>query len=73
MPLFKCSVPNEVQLKPLEKMHGKQINDWWPYRYKTSQSYIESAIQYNGSLGLFDKISGNLVACVFKNDLDGIA
>ncbi|XP_041776379.1 uncharacterized protein LOC121595948 isoform X3 [Anopheles merus] len=66
-------VPNEVQLKPLEKMHGEQINEWWPYRYKTSQSYIESAIQYNGSLGLFDKVSGNLVACVFKNDLDGIA
>uniref|UniRef100_A0A182W8E8 GCN5-related N-acetyltransferase Rv2170-like domain-containing protein n=1 Tax=Anopheles minimus TaxID=112268 RepID=A0A182W8E8_9DIPT len=38
-----------------------------------SQCYIESAIKHNGGLGLFDKTSGELVACVFKNDLDGIA
>uniref|UniRef100_A0A182PYS2 N-acetyltransferase domain-containing protein n=1 Tax=Anopheles epiroticus TaxID=199890 RepID=A0A182PYS2_9DIPT len=66
-------IPNDVQLKQLEKQHGKQLNEWWPYSYKTSQRYIESAIQYNGGLGFFDKITDNLVACVFKNDLDGIA
>ncbi|XP_050072557.1 uncharacterized protein LOC126560642 [Anopheles maculipalpis] len=66
-------VPNDVLLKPLKKDHGKILNDMWPYRYGSSQWYIESAITHNGGLGLFDKTSEELVACVFKNDLDGIA
>ncbi|XP_052895532.1 uncharacterized protein LOC128302711 [Anopheles moucheti] len=66
-------IPSDVQLMPLEKEHGKLINEWWTYRYKMSQWYIESAIKHNGALGLFDKITAELVACVFKNDLDGIA
>lgn len=70
---LKFVVPSEVQLKPLEKEHGKLLNEWWPYRYKMSLWYIESAIKHNGGLGLFDKSSGELVSCVFKNDLDGIA
>uniref|UniRef100_A0A182R1M3 N-acetyltransferase domain-containing protein n=1 Tax=Anopheles funestus TaxID=62324 RepID=A0A182R1M3_ANOFN len=65
-------VPNEVELKPLQIEHGKVLNEWWPYRYKASQRYMESAIKHNGGLGLFDKTSGELVACVFKNDHDAV-
>ncbi|EAA14044.3 AGAP010111-PA, partial [Anopheles gambiae str. PEST] len=52
--------------------HAKQLNEWWPYRYRTSQQYFESAIKYFGAFGLFDKTSGELVACVFQNDHDAV-
>ncbi|XP_053662229.1 uncharacterized protein LOC128711384 [Anopheles marshallii] len=65
-------VPSDVELKPLQIEHGKVLNEWWPYRYKASQCYIESAIKLNGGLGLFDKTSGELVACVFQNDHDAV-
>ncbi|XP_053672876.1 uncharacterized protein LOC128723184 [Anopheles nili] len=66
------SVPDGVELKELRVEDAKQMNEWWPLRYNTSQWYFESAIQHNGGLGLFDKKDGQLVACVFKNDHDGI-
>uniref|UniRef100_A0A182YQV6 N-acetyltransferase domain-containing protein n=1 Tax=Anopheles stephensi TaxID=30069 RepID=A0A182YQV6_ANOST len=63
-------VPSEVQLKPLAKEHARILNECWPYRYKTSQLYMESAIEHSIGLGLFDKRSGELVAWVFMNDHD---
>ncbi|XP_001238135.3 uncharacterized protein LOC4578369 isoform X1 [Anopheles gambiae] len=65
-------VPADVDLKPLQVQHAKQLNEWWPYRYRTSQQYFESAIKYFGAFGLFDKTSGELVACVFQNDHDAV-
>uniref|UniRef100_A0A182PWF7 DUF5645 domain-containing protein n=1 Tax=Anopheles epiroticus TaxID=199890 RepID=A0A182PWF7_9DIPT len=65
-------VPNDVELKPLRFQHGKLINEWWPYRYPSSQRYFESAIEHYGGFGLFDKTSQELVACVFQNDHDAV-
>lgn len=65
-------VPNDVQLKPLEKEHGRILNEWWPFRYKASLRYMESAIEHNLGLGLFDKSTGELVACVFINDHNAV-
>ncbi|XP_035909782.1 uncharacterized protein LOC118511154 [Anopheles stephensi] len=65
-------VPSEVQLKPLAKEHARILNECWPYRYKTSQLYMESAIEHSIGLGLFDKRSGELVAWVFMNDHDAV-
>uniref|UniRef100_A0A182NNP3 N-acetyltransferase domain-containing protein n=1 Tax=Anopheles dirus TaxID=7168 RepID=A0A182NNP3_9DIPT len=66
------AVPNDVELRPLKIEHGVQLNECWPFRYKTSQRYIESSIQHNAGLGLFDRITGQLVSWVFKNDHDAI-
>ncbi|XP_050078894.1 uncharacterized protein LOC126565729 [Anopheles maculipalpis] len=63
-------VPNNVQLKLLTKEHGRILNESWPFRYRTSQRYIESAIEHSVGLGLFDKSSAELVAFVFMNDHD---
>uniref|UniRef100_A0AAG5DPW6 N-acetyltransferase domain-containing protein n=1 Tax=Anopheles atroparvus TaxID=41427 RepID=A0AAG5DPW6_ANOAO len=65
-------IPDDVELRSLQVEHAKILDDWWPFRYATSQRYYESVIQHNGSLGLFDKTDGQLVACVIKNDHDGI-
>ncbi|XP_058122678.1 uncharacterized protein LOC131293568 [Anopheles ziemanni] len=66
------SVPDDVELKPLLVEHAKVIDDLWPHKYNESLRYYESVIQHNGGLGLFNKNDGQLVACVIKNDHDGI-
>ncbi|XP_058122676.1 uncharacterized protein LOC131293566 [Anopheles ziemanni] len=69
---FSYDVPDDVELKPLLVAHAKVIDDLWPHKYNESLRYFETVIQHNGGLGLFDKNDGQLVACVIKNDHDGI-
>ncbi|XP_058122675.1 uncharacterized protein LOC131293565 [Anopheles ziemanni] len=69
---FSYDVPDDVELKPLLVEHAKVIDDLWPYKSNESLRYFETVIQHNGSLGLFDKRDGQLVACVIKTDHDGI-
>lgn len=42
--------------------HVKKIDDAWPGKFRSSKKFIEDAIKYNSSMGLYDKSSGELIA-----------
>lgn len=53
--------PEGFELKPLTTDLIKKINKAWPGRFANSEKFIEEAIKYNPSMGLYDK-DGELVA-----------
>lgn len=54
--------PDGFELKPVGKEHVKKINENWTGKFSTSEKFLEQAIEYNPSMGLYDKNNGELIA-----------
>lgn len=59
------SVPEGLQVGPLQPYHAKIINDLWPHRETGSEFSLERLIRWNPSMGLFDKQGDLLGWCLF--------
>lgn len=50
-----CSLPDDLELKPLRKEHAGKINEAWHSKFSDSKQFIEDAIEYNLSMGMYNK------------------
>lgn len=65
-------VPEEVELRKLERKEAKLINSEWPYRYPESESFIASLIDLNGGYGIYLKQTNQLVSWILLIECYGL-
>lgn len=56
-----CRVPDDLELKPVERSDVKKINSAWPGKFENSEKFLEDLVEYNTSMGLYSK-KGELIA-----------
>lgn len=59
--MFVYSLPDDLELKPLEREHVKRINAAWSGKLQGSEKFLEDCIVLNPSMGVYRK-NGELLA-----------
>jgi len=65
---FHIEIPTGTEIRELTPDHSSRCNSIWDFRYEGSEVLINSLIELNGGLGLFDKSTNELLSYALIND-----
>uniref|UniRef100_A0A182T589 Uncharacterized protein n=1 Tax=Anopheles maculatus TaxID=74869 RepID=A0A182T589_9DIPT len=63
---FDVTIPHNLQCDALTTKDAVKANSLWPYRTNGSEFLLKRLAQWNPSVGLFDKATGEMVAWCFR-------